>query len=114
MPLIDFAEVRKLVSLETVMELLGLGTPQKMGRNSYGRCPLGCSSHPRCCSFDFQRGLWNCWKCHQGGDQLNLYAARLSTTVYTAALELCQRAGIQPPAVAQQALPFPKGDSLDR
>ncbi len=101
MPLINYAEVRQRISLERVLFLLGYNSLRKQGGHHYGRCPLGCSSDRRVCSFDLERGLWRCHKCQEGGNQLDLYAHRKSAYLYSAALLLCEAAGIPVPWLLQ-------------
>ena len=95
--MISYAEVRQRVSLRDVLGLIRYRWLRSFGKKSYGLCPLGCSSSPRCCSFDLEWNLWFCHKCHRGGNQLDLYAKARSLSIYPAAFELCKEMGVEVP-----------------
>lgn len=99
MPMIDFAEVRRLISLSDVLNLLGIRPACRGGPRAYGPCPLRCAAsdalppgsryRQRCCSYDLDRGFWRCHRCGHGGNQLDLYAQVYGITTYNAAMRLC-------------------------
>jgi hypothetical protein len=97
MPMIDFRKVRKLVTLEDVLILLGHPFRSRSVSRAYGPCPLGCCDRRRCCSFNLERSLWCCHRCGLGGSALDLWAAAKTTTIYAAAAELCQIKGVRLP-----------------
>ena len=103
MPMIDFAAVRQQVDILRVLTLTGRRWPRAMGRQSYGLCPLGCSSHPRVCSYELGRNVFHCHKCHHKGDVIDLYALITSKDVHSAAMELCQKLGIDVPWIVPAA-----------
>lgn len=101
MPGIDFAAVRALVPIAKVLELLHWQPASRTGAQVRGRCPLHESESPRSRSFSVSLDThrYRCFKCRSAGGQLELWAAHRRITVYEAALELCERLGIEVPWV---------------
>jgi DNA primase len=90
-PGIRFAEVRALVPLASVLDLVGFVPHGVCGDHVRGPCPVHRSASPRSRSFsaDLKRHVYHCFKCGSGGNQLDLYAAVKGLTVFEAAVELC-------------------------
>jgi len=93
MPLVDFRLVRELISMEEVLCLIEY--PSWVGRwpQFKGRCPLRCSNRKHCCSINLEKRIWNCHRCKQGGNHLDLYARVKGLPIHAAAIELCNRTG---------------------
>ena len=101
MPGIDFAAVRSQVSMAQVLDLLGFIAPERSGSQVRGACPVHRSRSIRSRSFsvNLDENVYRCFKCGSSGGTLELWAAVRGTTVYAAALELCERLGIDVPWV---------------
>lgn len=87
--MIDYAKVRERIHIMHVLALLGDFFIRGNAPNWYGRCPLGCCKHPRCCSYEMVKSLWNCHKCGEGGNQLDLFVRVSGMSLYDAARWLC-------------------------
>jgi hypothetical protein len=103
--LIDYPELKRIVTLEEVLKLENISLLPGTGRKRYGPCPLGCCSHSRAASYDMLRKLWFCHKCKQGGNQLELYARAGGANLYEASLLLCVALNITIPTVARTTRP---------
>jgi len=99
MPGIDFALLRRQVSLTQVLDLLGFRPTTRHGPQVRGPCPVhgARSSHSRSFAAHLDRHCWHCFRCGAGGNALDLYAAATRLPLYAAALELCRRLGLTPP-----------------
>lgn len=76
-PSIDFHEVGRAVSLERVLDRLGvLGTLNGRGRKRRGPCPIHHGSRPDQFHVDLDLGVWHCFgNCNRGGDCIGLVAS---------------------------------------
>jgi DNA primase len=103
MPGVDFSAVRSAISIAQVLELAGVAVQSRTGNQVRGRCPLHCSSstQSRTFSVNLDSNRFRCFKCGKAGGQLELWAAYRSITVYDAAIELCERLGIDVPWIRQ-------------
>jgi DNA primase len=95
MPGIDFQQVRLLVSMRDVLDLLGWQPRTRRGEQRRGPCPLHGSRSPtsRCFAVHLGRQGYHCFRCGASGNALDLYAAATGAPIYQAALELCGRLG---------------------
>ena len=93
MPGINFNQVRSLISLAEVLELLGFVPSFSTGSQVRGPCPIHGSSSQRSRSFsaNLQANAFQCFKCGATGNQLDLYAAVTGLPLFQAAVELCER-----------------------
>jgi len=93
MPGIDFRQVRVLVSMREVLELLGFVGVSTSGKQLRGPCPLHRSTSPtsRVFSVNLATNTFRCFKCGSGGNHLDLCAAATKQSPYAAALDLCRR-----------------------
>jgi putative transposase len=101
-PALDFAAVRAAISIAAVLQLLGYEPQRRRGGVQHrGPCPLHGSSSgaSRCFSVDQKRNVFQCFKCGQRGNALDLWAAATRQTPYDAALDLCQRLNIPLPTL---------------
>jgi len=101
MPGVDFSAVQSLVPMARVLELLGFVAIAASPNQLRGACPIHRSTSKRSRSFsvDLTRGICHCFKCGFAGNQIQLWAAVHGITVYEAAVDLCQQAGVEVPLV---------------
>lgn len=99
MPTIDFAQVRARVPIARVLELVGFRPVRRAGAELRGPCPIHRAGSPRSRSFaaNVEKHVFHCFHCGAAGNVLDLWAAVHQTDVYRAAVELCQRLGIELP-----------------
>lgn len=99
MPGVRFQEVRSLVSMTQVLELLGFVAQKTSGEEVRGACPVHGSTSPRSRSFsaNVKKRVYRCFRCGSAGNQLELYAAATHQSLYAAAVDLCQRVGCPVP-----------------
>jgi DNA primase len=90
-----FRQVRALVPLRDVLDLLGWQPRPRRGEQGRGPCPLHSSTAPtsRCFVVPWGKGVFHCCRCGAGGNALDLYAAATRQPLYPAAVELCRRLG---------------------
>jgi len=103
---IDFALLRRQVSLTQVLELVGFTAVTRRGPRVRGPCPVHRSA-PGSRSFaaHLDKNCWQCFRCGAGGNALDLYLAVTKLPVYDGALELCARLGISPPRRSSRRQP---------
>ena len=91
MPGIDYSRVRAVISMGEVLELIGFEASSCRGDQLRGRCPLqACQGAARCTlSVDVGRGIFRCFACRAGGNQLDLWALFNRLPLYEAAKSLC-------------------------
>lgn len=94
---ISYAEVRQLVSMRQVLDLLGYVWLCRTLFSVRGPCPFKCCHKNRCAAFGLDRGWWRCFQCQRHGNQLDLYRELRGLSLYPAAVELCERAGVAVP-----------------
>ncbi len=98
---LDYRRLRELVSLTMVLELLGWEPVSKYGPQLRGPCPVHRSENPRSRTFSANtaKNVFHCFKpdCSAQGNQLDLYVAVTGLPLFGAALELCDKLGIEPP-----------------
>lgn len=98
---IDFAELRRQVSISQVLELLRFQPAGRSGNQVRGPCPIHGSSSPKSRSFsaNLEKNTYQCFakSCRSKGNQLDLYVATSGLPIYEAALELCEKLGIDVP-----------------
>jgi len=99
MPTIDFAELRRRIPIARVLELLAFRPARRSGAELRGPCPIHRARSPRSRSFaaNLEKHVFHCFHCGAAGNVLDLWAAVHRTDVYRAALELCERLGIELP-----------------
>lgn len=100
--LIDFAELRRIVTIRQVLDLLHWEPVARHGSQLRGPCPVHQSTNPQSRSFsvNVEKQVFRCFqpKCEAQGNQLDLYALATGLPILAAAHQLCQRLGIMPPA----------------
>ena|SRR5579883_2139585 len=99
MPGICFREVRSLVSMTQVLELLGFEAQTTSGAEVRGPCPVHRSVSPKSRSFsaNLAKRVYRCFRCGSAGNHLDLYAAATHQSLHAAAVDLCQRVGCAVP-----------------
>jgi DNA primase len=99
MPGIDFAYVRKRVSILDVLALLEFRPVRCVGYRLRGPCPFACSrSGPDFVAY-LDSNRYHCFRCRRSGNAIELWAAVRRLTLYAAAEDICRRLGIQPPLI---------------
>jgi len=93
MPGIRFTDVRAMISLAEVLDLVGFPLDHPLGDQIRGPCPVHRSTSPRSRSFsaNLKRNLYQCFRCGSSGNQLDLYAAVTGLSLFDAAVALCER-----------------------
>jgi DNA primase len=99
MPGVNYSELQSLVPMARVLELLSLVGRGASGDQMRGPCPVHGSQSSRSRSFSVHltRGVCRCFKCGFAGNQIQLWAALKAMTLYEAAVDLCQQAGVEVP-----------------
>jgi DNA primase len=99
MPGIDFAELRRQIRLDQVLELVGFAAVARRGAQVRGPCPVHGSTRPRSRIFaaHLEKQVWHCFRCGAQGNALDLWLAVTKQPVYAGALELCRRLGLEVP-----------------
>jgi DNA primase len=99
MPAIDFAQVRRQVSMEQVLALLNFVPSRRRGSRLRGPCPIHHSIDPqsRCFWVDLSTRRYRCFDCRSAGRQIDLWAAVHDQSPYVAAEDLCNRLGLPIP-----------------
>ena len=94
--MIDFEAVKSRIGIAAVLTLLGIEATKVQHR---GACPLHGSTRgtSRCFSANGPKNVFNCFKCGQSGNALELWAKATQQTPYDAAIDLCGRLGIELP-----------------
>ena len=100
---VDFAAVKQLVSMEKVLDLIGWRPRWHEGKERRGPCPVHKSSNPDSRSFAAAAEGWFCHSCKRGGDQVSLYAAVQQLDALAAAVEMCERLGLNVPYLPRPA-----------
>jgi DNA primase len=96
MPSLDFQAIREAVSISQVLEIVGFVAAEQSGDQVRGPCPVHGSTSPasRSLSANLRRNTFQCFKCGAKGNQLDLYAAITGLPIHEAALQLCEKAGV--------------------
>jgi DNA primase len=99
MPGIDYAELRRRLTLGQVLELLHFVPSTRTGAQVRGPCPVHGSHTPRSRSFaaHLERHCWQCFRCGAHGNALDLWAAATKQPLYQAALDLGRRLHVDIP-----------------
>jgi DNA primase len=99
MPAIDFAQVRRQVSMEQVLALLNFVPCHRHGSCLRGPCPIHRSTAPKSRHFwvDLSTHRYRCFRSGSAGRQIDLWAAVHSLSAHQAAEDLCNRLGIPIP-----------------
>jgi putative transposase len=98
---IDFDAVRAAITLAAVLQLLGFKANSTHGVQQRGPCPLhgSPSGTSRCFSANLEEHCFQCFKCENSGNALDLWARANQLNIYDAAIDLGQRLGIPLPTL---------------
>lgn len=82
-----------------VLDLLGFVAHERSGSQVRGACPVHRSRSGRSRSFsaNLDENVYRCFECGSSGGALELWAAIHDMSVYTAALDLCEKLSIDVP-----------------
>jgi hypothetical protein len=100
MPGIDFGRLRREITMEQVLDLLGFECLHRRGDQWYGHCPVHESTarrRPREFSVNVALPCYYCHRCRSKGDQFALWAAATKQPLHPATIELCRRLGREVP-----------------
>jgi DNA primase len=99
MPGIDLRHLRREITIQQVLDLLGFVPTTRCGARLRGPCPIHGDSPPqsRAFSVNLDCHRYRCFCCHSAGTQLDLWAAVHGLSIYAAARNLCRRLGIPIP-----------------
>jgi len=98
---IDYQALRKRIEIRAVLDLIGFKPTSKSRQQWRGPCPLHGSqaTWSRTLSVNIPRGLFRCFKCHAGGNVLDLWSQYTGMGLYDATLDLCEKLGVAVPWV---------------
>src|SRR5436190_24190946 len=101
MPGIDYRQLRASISIAEILRLVGFVPAQVSGPQLRGPCPVHGSRSPRSRVFsvNLQTNAYQCFKCGSAGNQLDLYAAVTTKSLYQAAIDLCEKLNCTTPWV---------------
>jgi DNA primase len=99
MPMVDFRQLKAMVSLRQVLDLLHWTPTRREPSALRGPCPVHRSKNPHSRSFAAGPGGWTCFSCGEQGDQIRLWALCRGLTQYQAALDLCRELRLPVPTL---------------
>jgi DNA primase len=93
MPGLRFAEIRAMIPLADVLDLVNFIPCEVIRDQVRGPCPVHRSTTPHSRSFsaNLKRDVYQCFRCGSSGNQLDLYAAVTGLPLFEAAVSLCKR-----------------------
>lgn len=99
MPGIDFDRLRREITMEQVLTLVGFEPIRRRGDQWYGCCPFHESTSTRSRSFsaNVATRLFYCHGCHRNGNQIQLWAAYTQMAIRPATIDLCRKIGLEVP-----------------
>ena len=99
MPGIDFDKLRREITMEQILHLLGFVPTHRSGDQWYGHCPLHEPTQQgrRAFSVNVSLGRYFCHKCRSKGNQLELWANVSDLSLHPAMVELCNQLGKEIP-----------------
>jgi DNA primase len=107
---VSFAEVKRAVTLEAVLDRYGLfaGLTEK-GQNLVGACPFCTGQSKRQFQVNREKNAWYCFGCKQGGNVLDFVAKKERVGIRAAALKLDSwfALGLVAEASAEKSPPAP-------
>jgi len=98
---IDYATLRQRIAMRRVLELIDYRPTARHGDQWRGPCPITdhapARDHDHCFSVHLTRNAFQCFRCQQSGNQLDLWAAITQRPLYPASIDLCHQAGMEVP-----------------
>jgi DNA primase len=104
MPGLDYREIRSLLSMSQVLDLLDFAAQKRSGHELRGPCPDHGSDSPLSRSFsaNLSKNVYRCFRCGSAGNHLDLYAAATRQALFAAAIDLCNRLGYPIPWITEK------------
>jgi DNA primase len=92
MPGVDFNRLRREITMEEVLNLLGFEPSHRTVDQWSGPCPFHESRSGRSRSFSVNVAIrrYHCHKCGRYGNPIELWAAFTQQSLYAAAIDLCR------------------------
>ena len=84
---VNFGQVRKMFTIEEVLEKLGWQPIRRRGSQLRGDCPV--CGNGRVFSVNIETGRFFCHRCKTRGNVLELWMAVTNLSIYEAAIDLC-------------------------
>lgn len=100
MPGVDYAEIRRTVTIAECLQKLGWQATRRRGAQCRGACPV-CATGGHVFSVNLQTNRWFCHRCHAGGNVLELWALVTHLSIYAAAIDLCKTLGRKVPTISK-------------
>lgn len=103
MLLINYSQLRRQVSMEEVLSLVGFVPTTCHGNQLRGACPItpvkerNGQDDRYSFSVHLGRQVFHCFRCGKCGNQVDLWRFVHGGELYQASMDLCQQAGIDPP-----------------
>lgn len=99
MPGVDFDILRREITMQQVLDLLGFQATARRDQQMRGPCPIHGSTSPgsRSFSVNLESARYQCFRCGSRGNQLELWAEARRLGIYEAAIDLCQAMGREVP-----------------
>lgn len=97
MPWVDYAELRQRLEIVDVLAWMNWEAQERNNESLRGRCPFCDATNPstainsansRSFVVNTTRKLFKCFRCHEGGNVLDLWTRYRKTDLNTAANEL--------------------------
>jgi DNA primase len=114
---VPFAEVKRAVTLEAVLDRYGLfASLTEKGQNLVGACPFCTGQSKRQFQVNREKNAWYCFGCKQGGNVLDFVAKKERVGIRAAALKLdgwfalglaAEASAEKPPAALSAPAPVP-------
>jgi DNA primase len=101
---IDYRQLRAVVSMRDVLNLISFSPTVARGNQVRGPCPLHGSKNLKSTSFSasLAKNAYRCFRCGAAGNQLDLWMAVTKLPLYEAAEELCRRLDLAAPRLVQE------------
>ena len=97
MPGIDFAYVRKHISILDVLALVEFRPVRCVGGRFAAPCPFACGHSGSDFVAYLDSGRYHCFRCRRSGNAIELWADVRRLTFYEATHDLCRRLRIPGP-----------------
>ena len=98
---IDYAAVRQRIAICRVLQLIDYRPASQRGDQWRGRCPINScvakEEGDRSFSVHTTRHMFQCFRCRQSGNQLDLWAAIIRRPLHEATIDLCRQLGVEIP-----------------
>lgn len=98
---IDYRALRSMLAIRGLLDLIAYKPTSVRGDQWRGPCPIAdhgsVGDRDGCFSVHLSRNVFRCFRCQAGGNQLDLWVAITRQPLYSAALDLCHRLGVDPP-----------------